>query len=76
MGLIWVVAVVIAIGVGLVWLAEFHRRRGFGRTLPHGLPGQARRAAHHTERLRASHVREMNGIRPSGDRGNISGGGG
>ena len=75
MGLIWVVAAVIVIGVGIVWLAQFHRRRGFGRSLPRELPGRARRAANRTERLRSAHVREINGIRPSGDRGNISGGG-
>jgi GNAT superfamily N-acetyltransferase len=74
MGLIWFFVAVIVIGVGIVWLAESHRRRGFGRTLPRDLPGRARRAARHTERLRSTHVREINGIRPSGDR-NIGGAG-
>ena len=76
MGLIWGIAAVIAVGIGIMWLAEFRRRRQFGRSLPPGLPGRARRAAQRTERLRSAHVREVNGLRSTGDRRNAAGGGG
>ena len=75
MGLIWLVGAVIAVCVGIVWLAEFRRRRGFVRSLPRDLSRRARRDALHTERLRSAHVREINGVRSGADRRNVGGAG-
>ena len=75
MGLIWSVVAVIAVGIGIVRLAELRRRQGFVRSLPRDLPGRARRDAVHTERLRSAHAREINGTSSAADRRNVGGAG-
>lgn len=75
MGLTWAVVAMLAALIGIVFLIDLKRRRGFARSLPHDISRRDRKHALRSEQLRMAHFLETSGIRPSADRGNLGGGG-